>query len=77
MLARLGVEIVPLPNGEIFSNLQSGAIDGAEWVGPYNDLSLGFYKITKLYYWPGFHEPGVRHAMHREQGRSSRPCRTS
>ena len=57
-LARLGVEIVPLPNGEIFSNLQSGAIDGAEWVGPYNDLSLGFYKITRLYYWPGFHEPG-------------------
>ena len=49
---------MPLPNGEIFSNLQSGAIDGAEWVGPYNDLSLGFYKITKLYYWPGFHEPG-------------------
>jgi TRAP-type mannitol/chloroaromatic compound transport system substrate-binding protein len=57
-LQKLGVEIVPLPNGEIFSNLQSGAIDGAEWVGPYNDLSLGFYKITKLYYWPGFQEPG-------------------
>ncbi len=57
-LAKMGVEVVPLPNGEIFSNLQSGAIDGAEWVGPYNDLSLGFYKITKLYYWPGFHEPG-------------------
>jgi TRAP-type mannitol/chloroaromatic compound transport system substrate-binding protein len=56
-LAKLGVEIVQLPNGQIFSNLQSGAIDGAEWVGPYNDLSLGFYKITKLYYWPGFHEP--------------------
>jgi len=57
VLAKLGAQIVPLPNGEIFSNLQSGAIDGAEWVGPYNDLSLGFYKITKLYYWPGFHEP--------------------
>jgi TRAP-type mannitol/chloroaromatic compound transport system substrate-binding protein len=57
-LAKLGVEVVPLPSGEIFSSLQSGAIDGAEWVGPYNDLSLGFYKITKLYYWPGFHEPG-------------------
>jgi TRAP-type mannitol/chloroaromatic compound transport system substrate-binding protein len=57
-LEKLGVVIVPLPNGEIFSNLQSGAIDGAEWVGPYNDLSLGFYKITKLYYWPGFQEPG-------------------
>ena len=57
VLTKLGAEVVPLPNGEIFSNLQSGAIDGAEWVGPYNDLSLGFYKVTKLYYWPGFHEP--------------------
>ena len=57
-LTKLGVQVVPLPNGQIFSNLQSGAIDGAEWVGPYNDLSLGFYKVTKLYYWPGFHEPG-------------------
>lgn len=58
VLARLGVTIVPLPSNEIFSGLQSGAIDGAEWVGPYNDLSLGFYKVTKLYYWPGFQEPG-------------------
>ncbi|HEY1382356.1 MAG TPA: ABC transporter substrate-binding protein [Dongiaceae bacterium] len=57
-LTKLGVQVVPLPSGQIFSNLQSGAIDGAEWVGPYNDLSLGFYKVTKLYYWPGFHEPG-------------------
>lgn len=57
-LAKLGVEVVPLPNGEIFAGLQSGSIDAAEWVGPYNDLSLGFYKITKLYYWPGFHGPG-------------------
>ncbi|MBL9034713.1 MAG: TRAP transporter substrate-binding protein [Rhodospirillaceae bacterium] len=58
VLARLGVTIVPLPSNEIFASLQSGVIDGAEWVGPYNDLSLGFYKITKLYYWPGFQEPG-------------------
>jgi TRAP-type mannitol/chloroaromatic compound transport system substrate-binding protein len=58
VLTKLGVQVVPLPSGQIFANLQSGAIDGAEWVGPYNDLSLGFYKVTKLYYWPGFHEPG-------------------
>ncbi|MDY0883268.1 TRAP transporter substrate-binding protein [Dongia soli] len=57
-LAKLGATVVQLPGAEIFGNLQSGAIDGAEWVGPYNDLSLGFYKITKLYYWPGFQEPG-------------------
>jgi TRAP-type mannitol/chloroaromatic compound transport system substrate-binding protein len=58
VLTNLGATVVTLPGGEIFANLQSGAIDGTEWVGPYNDLSLGFYKITKLYYWPGFHEPG-------------------
>jgi TRAP-type mannitol/chloroaromatic compound transport system substrate-binding protein len=58
-LSRLGVTVVTLPGGEIFANLQSGAIDGTEWVGPYNDLSLGFYKVAKFYYWPGFHEPGA------------------
>jgi TRAP-type mannitol/chloroaromatic compound transport system substrate-binding protein len=58
VLTKLGVAVVTLPGGEIFANLQSGAIDGTEWVGPYNDLSLGFHQVTKLYYWPGFHEPG-------------------
>jgi TRAP-type mannitol/chloroaromatic compound transport system substrate-binding protein len=50
--------VVALPGGEIYSNLQSGAIDATEWVGPWNDLAFGFYKVTKFYYWPGFHEPG-------------------
>jgi TRAP-type mannitol/chloroaromatic compound transport system substrate-binding protein len=58
VLQKLGATIVNLPGGEIFQNLQSGAIDGTEWVGPYNDLALGFHQVTKLYYWPGFHEPG-------------------
>jgi TRAP-type mannitol/chloroaromatic compound transport system substrate-binding protein len=58
VLTKLGVTVVTLPGGEIFQNLQSGAIDGTEWVGPYNDLALGFYKVAKFYYWPGFHEPG-------------------
>jgi TRAP-type mannitol/chloroaromatic compound transport system substrate-binding protein len=58
VLERLGGKPVNLPVGEIFDNLQNGNIDGAEWIGPYNDLSLGLYKVTKLYYWPGFQEPG-------------------
>jgi TRAP-type mannitol/chloroaromatic compound transport system substrate-binding protein len=58
VLERLGGKPTNLPVGEIFDNLQSGNIDGAEWIGPYNDLSLGLYKVTKLYYWPGFQEPG-------------------
>ncbi|MEX1107372.1 MAG: TRAP transporter substrate-binding protein [Dongiaceae bacterium] len=58
VLSRLGVTVMTLPAGEIFANLQSGALDGTEWVGPYNDLALGFYKVARNYYWPGFHEPG-------------------
>ena len=57
-LSKLGVTVMTLPAGEIFSNLQSGALDGTEWVGPYNELALGFYKVASYYYWPGFHEPG-------------------
>ena len=58
VIRRLGGTAVSLPGGEIFPALQSGAIDATEWVGPWNDLAFGFYKITKYYYWPGFHEPG-------------------
>ena len=58
VLRRIGASAVALPGGEIFPALQSGAIDATEWVGPWNDLAFGFYKITKHYYYPGFHEPG-------------------
>lgn len=57
-LRQLGVNVVALPGGEIFQALQSGAIDATEWVGPWNDLAFGFYRIAKFYYYPGFHEPG-------------------
>ena len=57
-LRQIGVNVIALPGGEIFPALQSGAIDGTEWVGPWNDLAFGFYRITKFYYYPGFHEPG-------------------
>lgn len=58
ILARLGAQQVVVPGGEIFAALQSGAIDGGEWIGPYNDLALGFYQVAKICYGPGFHEPG-------------------
>ena len=48
-----------VPGGEIFTSLQSGAIDATEWVGPYNDLAFGFHKVAKFYYYPGWHEPGT------------------
>ena len=48
-----------MPSAKIFPALQSGAIDATEWAGPWNDLALGFYKVAKYYYYPGFHEPGT------------------
>ncbi len=59
VLKRLGGTPVNLPGGELFTSLQSGAIDATEWVGPYNDLAFGLYKAARYYYYPGFHEPGT------------------
>ncbi|HRQ64267.1 MAG TPA: TRAP transporter substrate-binding protein [Xanthomonadaceae bacterium] len=57
-IARLGVTTVALPGAEIFTALQSGAIDACEWVGPYNDLAFGLHRAAKYYYYPGWQEPG-------------------
>ncbi|WP_369985396.1 TRAP transporter substrate-binding protein [Thalassolituus sp.] len=58
VLARAGGTPVTLPGGEIFTSLQTGTIDATEWVGPYNDLAFGLYKVAEHYYFPGWHEPG-------------------
>ena len=59
VLKRAGGTPVGMPGTEIFTSLQSGVIDATEWVGPYNDLALGLYKVAKYYYYPGWHEPGT------------------
>ena len=58
VLARAGGTPVTLSGGEIFTALETGAIDATEWIGPYNDLAFGLYKAAKYYYYPGWHEPG-------------------
>ncbi|MEE9493705.1 MAG: TRAP transporter substrate-binding protein [Gammaproteobacteria bacterium] len=58
VFARAGGTPVTLPGSELFTSLQSGAIDATEWVGPYNDLAFGLHKAAKYYYYPGWHEPG-------------------
>lgn len=58
VLRRLGVTPVLTPPGEIFAALATGAVDGADWVGPWNDIAFGLHKAAKYYYMPGFHEPG-------------------
>lgn len=57
--AKLGASVTNLAAGEIFAALQSGTLDAAEFIGPYNDLALGFHQITKNYYFPSFIEPGL------------------
>ena len=59
VMAKLGVTVQTLPGGEIFQALQTGAIDAAEWVGPYDDAKLGLNKVAKYYYYPGWWEPGA------------------
>jgi len=55
----LGGTTVTLAGAEILPALEAGTIDAAEWVGPWNDLAFGFYKVVKHYHYPGFHEPGA------------------
>jgi TRAP-type mannitol/chloroaromatic compound transport system substrate-binding protein len=58
VMAKLGVTVQVLAGGEIFQALQTGAIDAAEWVGPYDDEKLGLNKAAQFYYYPGWWEPG-------------------
>ena len=58
VIRRAGGTPVTLPGAEIFTALQTGAIDATEWVGPYNDASFGLHKAAKYYYYPGWQEPG-------------------
>jgi TRAP-type mannitol/chloroaromatic compound transport system substrate-binding protein len=58
VMAKLGAVPLNIPGGEIFTSLQSGAIDAAEWVGPYNDLAFGLHRVAKYCYYPGWQEPG-------------------
>lgn len=59
VMKRAGAAPQLLPAVEIFTSLQTGVIDATEWVGPYNDLTLGLYQIAKYYYYPGWHEPNA------------------
>ena len=48
-----------IAGGDIYPALEKGTIDAAEWVGPYDDEKLGFYKVAKFYYYPGWWEGGT------------------
>ena len=57
VFAKMGVNPVLLPAGEIYTSLERGIIDATEWVGPALDIKMGFYKVAP-YYYSGWHEPG-------------------
>lgn len=59
VLAKAGGSSILMAGGDIFTNLERGVIDATEWVGPFHDLKLGFYKAAKYYYYPGWHEFGT------------------
>jgi TRAP-type mannitol/chloroaromatic compound transport system substrate-binding protein len=54
---RLGATPQTTPPAEILTSLQSGVIDGAEFVGPGTDIALGLYRAAPFYYYPGFNKP--------------------
>ena len=53
-MQRAGALTVNLPGAEIFTALQTGAIDATEWVGPYNDTAFGLHQAAQYYYHPGW-----------------------
>jgi TRAP-type mannitol/chloroaromatic compound transport system substrate-binding protein len=58
IMARLGAVPQTLAGGDIYPALERGAIDATEWVGPYDDEKLGFHKVARNYYYPGWWEGG-------------------
>ena len=59
VMQRIGATPVQMPGGEVFTSMQTGALDAADWVGPYNVLTFGLHKVAKYYYYPGWQEPGA------------------
>ncbi len=56
VMERLGMVTISTPGGEIYTSLEKGTIDAAEFVGPYDDYKLGLYKVAPHYYYPGWWE---------------------
>jgi TRAP-type mannitol/chloroaromatic compound transport system substrate-binding protein len=59
VLAKLGAVPQMIAGPDIYPALEKGTIDGAEWVGPYDDEKLGFNKVARYYYYPGWWEGGT------------------
>ena len=69
ILSKLGGVPQNIPGGEIYPALEKGTIDATEWVGPYDDEKLGFHKVAKFYYYPGWWEGGPQLSLYINTGR--------
>ncbi len=67
VLQKLGVVAQQIAGNEVYPALEKGAIDAAEWVGPYDDEKLGFNKVAKYYYYPGWWEGGPQLSIYVNQ----------
>ena len=67
VIERIGAVPQNIPGGEIYQALEKGTIDAAEWVGPYDDLKLGFNKVAPHYYYPGWWEGGPQLSLYVNQ----------
>jgi len=58
VFSRVGGTPVTMQVSDVFTALQTGALDATEWISPYNDLAAGYHTVADYYYYPGWHEPG-------------------
>ena len=65
----MGVNAVAMPGGEIVPAAQRGVLDAAEWIGPADDMALGFHTVFKHYYLQGLHQSHRRGRGADQQGR--------
>ncbi len=59
VLNKVGASAVLVSGSELYTSLERGVIDATEWISPFHDYAMGFHKIAKYYYSPGWHEPGT------------------
>src|SRR5699024_7774308 len=64
VLARMGVVPQQVPGGDIYPSLEKGTLDAVEFVGPVDDESLGFQKVAKYYYYPGWWEGSAQVSLY-------------
>ena len=58
VMQKVGVTPQQIAGGDVYASLEKGTIDATEFVGPYDDQKLGFYKVAKYYYYPAWWEGG-------------------